>query len=362
MQPEGASWYYYPGVQRPRCDPCTTLTDRRICLCQGRGAVPAVAGCFGAFFVITVCSVLLIATYMPRCNVLTMPCQIQQAGEGAQALDLCAVQGKDGSCWRRMTPLLKCYTRSFSVKSGLCTGTWETSLCAESEEEVDLHLSRIGDAMTDLNTKSDAQVCNVTTIRENDRCRLPLVRQEEYEAAKTDCCRAPVPTCANDIDCTGCGALSPVCAPPLRCMSTVQLPESNNATVERSIACEPEEDACVAYGYVGCNGVQGDVEGATCDNGRLDEPFLRPEGAAIDDKTCCDDRYEADPLAAWEARKHLPAAQFENRSGYDPARAKEDLDQCRCRDKCQVQAAMLQSVLECFTECFNAAATRSLFG
>jgi len=320
---------------------CTILTEWT-CVHQGRGAVPTVAGCFGAFFVITLCSVLLIATYMPRCNVFTMPCQIQPQGEGVSSLDLCAVQAKDGSCWRRMTPLMKCYTRSFSVKSGLCTGTWETSLCAESEEEVDLHLNRIGNAMTDLNTKSDGtvRVCNVTTTRENERCRMPLVRQDGFEAAKTDCCRAPLPTCANDMDCTGCGALSPVCAPPLRCMSTILLPESNNATAEISIPCEPEEDACVAYSYAGCNGVSGDdAESATCDNGRLDEPFLRPEGVTLNDKTCCDDQYAADPVAAFEARKDLPAAIFEKNMDYDPKNAGEESSTCRCRDKCQVPSA-----------------------
>ena len=56
----------------------------------GRGSVPAFTGCCGAFFVITIVSVILVASYVPRCNVLTMPCQIQQAGTGAQ--HLCAVQ------------------------------------------------------------------------------------------------------------------------------------------------------------------------------------------------------------------------------------------------------------------------------
>ena len=56
----------------------------------GRGSVPALTGCCGAFFVVTIVSVLMVASYVPRCNVLTMPCQIQQLGTGAQ--HLCAAQ------------------------------------------------------------------------------------------------------------------------------------------------------------------------------------------------------------------------------------------------------------------------------
>ena len=173
---------------------------------------------------------------------------------------------------------MKCFEGAISVKSGLCKGTYETRLCAESEKEVQDQMLAISKAMTDLNVQKDG-LCNVTTVRENQRCRLPLARQEENEAIHTDCCRAPIPTCASDLDCTSCGLQSPACAPPLRCMATVKLPQGNE-TIERSVDCEPEEDACLSFSYFGCDGVVGDGSAgseASCDNGREDEPFLRPE-------------------------------------------------------------------------------------
>ena len=62
-------------------------------------------------------------------------------------------------------------------------------------------------------------------------------------------------------------------------MATVNLPQGNG-TIERSVDCEPEEDACLSFSYFGCDGVVGDGSAgseASCDNGREDEPFLRPE-------------------------------------------------------------------------------------
>mmetsp|Transcript_2181 Transcript_2181/g.3040 ORF Transcript_2181/g.3040 Transcript_2181/m.3040 type:complete len:171 (-) Transcript_2181:117-629(-) len=107
--------------------------------------------------------------------------------------------------------------------------------------------------------------------------------------------------------------------------------QTDNGTMETSTLCESTDDACLSFSYVGCNGVAGDASlGGTCDNGRLDEPFFRPLGVVIGDKTCCDDQYADDPVAALEARKNKVAAIYESEMG----------GECKCREKCQRSSSL----------------------
>ena len=69
-----------------------------------------------------------------------------------------------------MTPALKCYPGSFSIKSGICLGYYETRLCATSQLDVDNAMTQMSSALFNLHPNSDGP-CNVTIVDENVRCR-----------------------------------------------------------------------------------------------------------------------------------------------------------------------------------------------
>ena len=79
------------------------------------------AGCLGLMMMIIITTVLALGLRMPKCNDVLMPCVVEGAGLG-----LCAVLAADGSCWVRMKPLMKCFTRAMNIKSGKCKGVYET--------------------------------------------------------------------------------------------------------------------------------------------------------------------------------------------------------------------------------------------
>lgn len=217
-------------------------------------------------FVLIMLFFVLLGNLLPTCNSVIMPCTLSEQGSC-----LCSVRGNDGTCWLRMKQTKRCFKSTMQIKSGVCEGSYETSLCATNQEEVDIALNNLATAVTELHPMAEG-TCNVTYTRENDRCRLPLAVQKERAFYHPECCRAPVTTCANDLDCCNCGQSAPVCSPPLKCMITGM---RNGTMVSESTECDPIMDACATFIYAGCTE-------STCD----DNAFTIPMDP-LADPACC---------------------------------------------------------------------------
>jgi len=87
---------------------------------------------------------------------------------------LCSVMGADGTCWVRMQPVMKCFTRAISIKSGMCKGTFQTSLCAPSSQDVEEALFALGLPFFYANTLAQAARVRTPT-RKHMRTRTTLV-------------------------------------------------------------------------------------------------------------------------------------------------------------------------------------------
>jgi len=88
-----------------------------------------------------------------------------------------------------------------------CTHTISLSL---SRSQVDNAIKDIADTVTKLHPNLQG-ACNVTFVQEGARCSIPYARQDSREFDHLSCCRAPMQTCVNDLDCCNCGIESPVC-------------------------------------------------------------------------------------------------------------------------------------------------------
>jgi len=195
------------------------------------------------FFTFVV-GLVIMSNFMEKCISEVMPCPMDSPGSCR-----CSIRAADGSCWRRMTPAMRCYRSNMVIKWGICQGVYETKLCGTTQDEVDGAMEAIATAVTELHPTFTG-TCNMAYERENDRCRLPVPRMDLRPFEASDCCRSPLQTCELDIDCCNCGQESPLCSKPLRCISS-QL--RGNATSGQT-DCELNEDACVSFSFPGCTG------------------------------------------------------------------------------------------------------------
>jgi len=208
----------------------------------------------GAFFLLfgslvtlgCVIVLVIMSNFMSKCNSDVMPCPLDAPGSCR-----CAMRTADGSCWQTMEPAMKCFKSRMVIGWGICQGIYETSLCAETQADVDAAVSAIGTSYTELHPEGTS-TCNLVLERENVRCQLPRASRSVRPLRLTECCKAPLQTCATDLDCCNCGQESQKCLKPLECVTSLL---GANSTVggRNSVRCGDEDDACVTYSFPGCS-------------------------------------------------------------------------------------------------------------